>query len=140
LEPLMDVSNPIADVVPSAHGPVLSVLATTTMPLTGRAIAELTRPRVSQARVARILADLVKAGLVDRIQAGSASLLTLNREHLAARAVEDLATVRTQLWERIAAHAAAWAHPPEAIIVYGSTARGSPHLLDAGDIVCGAAS
>jgi hypothetical protein len=120
----MDVSNPIADVVPSAHGPVLTVLVSTSTPLTGRAIAELTRPRVSQARVARILADLVEAGLVDRIQAGSASLFTLNREHLAARAVEDLATLRTRLWERIAAHAAEWTHPPEAIIVYGSTARG----------------
>lgn len=120
----MDVSNPIADVVPSAHGPVLVVLASTSTPLTGRAIAELTRPRVSQPRVARILADLTEAGLVDRVQAGSASLFTLNREHLAARAVEDLATLRSQLWDRIATHAARWTHPPEAIIVYGSTARG----------------
>ncbi|WP_149205160.1 nucleotidyltransferase domain-containing protein [Actinotalea subterranea] len=121
---MMDVSNPIADVVPSAHGPVLAVLASTSTPLTGRAIAELTRPRVSQPRVARILADLTEAGLVDRIQAGSASLFTLNREHLAARAVEDLATLRTRLWERIAEHAAEWTYPPEAIVVYGSTARG----------------
>jgi len=120
----MDVSNPIADVVPSAHGPVLAVLASTSTPLTGRAIAELTRPRVSQPRVARILADLTEAGLVDRIQAGSASLFTLNREHLAARAVEDLATLRTRLWTRIAEHSAGWTHPPEAIVVYGSTARG----------------
>lgn len=120
----MDVSNPIADVVPSAHGPVLAVLASTSTPLTGRAIAELTRPRVSQPRVARILTDLAKAGLVDRVQAGSASLFTLNREHLAARAVEDLAALRTRLWVRIAEHAAEWTHPPEAIIVYGSTARG----------------
>ncbi|MCG2797640.1 MAG: nucleotidyltransferase domain-containing protein [Cellulomonas sp.] len=120
----MDVSNPIADVVPSAHGPVLAVLASTSTPLTGRAIAELTRPRVSQPRVARILTDLTEAGLVDRVQAGSASLFTLNRDHLAARAVEDLASLRTRLWERIAEHAAEWSHPPEAIVVYGSTARG----------------
>ena len=120
----MDVSHPIADVVPSAHGPVLAVLAATTVPLTGRGIAELTNPRVSQPRVARILVDLTEAGLVDRIQAGSASLFTLNREHLAARAVEDLATLRTRLWARIAEHAAEWTHPPEAIVVYGSTARG----------------
>jgi DNA-binding transcriptional ArsR family regulator len=121
---MMDVSNPIADVVPSAHGPVLAVLSSTSTPLTGRAIAELTRPRVSQPRVARILADLAEAGLVDRVHAGSASLFTLNREHLAAKAVEDLAALRTRLWERIAEHAADWTHPPEAIITYGSTARG----------------
>lgn len=120
----MDVSNPMADVVPSAHGPVLSVLAATTTPLTGRKIAELTDPRVSQPRVARILVGLTEAGLVDRIQAGSASLFALNREHLAAGAVEALATVRTRLWERISEHAAGWAHSPEAIVVYGSAARG----------------
>lgn len=120
----MDVSNPIADVVPSAHGPVLAVLASTSTPLTGRALADLTRPRVSQPRVARILADLVEAGLVDRVQAGSASLFTLNRDHLAARAVEDLATLRARLWERIADHASGWTYPPAAIIAYGSTARG----------------
>lgn len=120
----MDISHPIADVVPSAHGPVLAVLAGTTVPLTGRRVAELTDPRVSQPRVARILVDLTAAGLVDRIQAGSASLFTLNREHLAARAVEELATLRTRLWAQIAEHAADWTHPPEAIVVYGSTARG----------------
>lgn len=76
----MDVSNPIADVVPSAHGPVLTVLASTSTPLTGRAIAELTHPRVSQPRVARILAELVDAGLVDRTPAGAASLFALDRK------------------------------------------------------------
>ena len=120
----MDVSNPMADVVPSAHGPVLAVLAATTTPPTGRKIAELTEPRVSQPRVAHILADLTDAGLVDRVQAGSASLFALNREHLAAGAVEELATVRTRLWNRISEHAAGWTHPPEAIVVYGSAARG----------------
>lgn len=120
----MDLSHPIADVVPSAHGPVLAVLAATTTPLTGRGIAELTDPRVSQPRVAQILADLTTAGLVDRIRAGSASLFTLNREHLAAGAVEELAGLRAKLWTRIAEHAATWTHRPQAIVVYGSTARG----------------
>jgi hypothetical protein len=120
----MDVSHPIADVVPSAHGPVLAVLAASTTPLTGRKIAELTEPRVSQPRVARILSDLDAAGLVDRIPAGSASLFALNRDHLAARAVEELAALRARLWARIAEHAAGWAHRPEAVIVYGSASRG----------------
>ncbi len=80
----MDLAHPITDVVPSAHGPVLAVLASTSTPLTGRAVAGLTRPRVSQPRVAAILHDLARAGLVIRTPAGSASLFTLNREHLAA--------------------------------------------------------
>ena len=120
----MDVSNPMSCVVPSAHGPVLAVLAGTTMPLTGRKIAELSNPKVSQPRVARILRELTDAGLVERTPAGSSSLFELNREHLAAGAVETLATLRQQLWARIAEHAGTWTHPPVAVVVYGSAARG----------------
>lgn len=72
MESMMDVSNPIADVVPCAHGPVLAVLASISTPLTGRAIGEFTHPRVSQPRVARILAELTETGLVDRTPAGAA--------------------------------------------------------------------
>ena len=120
----MDVSNPLSCVVPSAHGPVLAVLAGTTTPLTGRRISELSHPHVSQSRVARILRELTAAGLVERTSAGSASLFVLNREHLAAGAVETLATLRQQLWARIAEHSGAWSRPPVAVVIYGSTARG----------------
>ena len=114
----------MSTVVPSAHGPVLAVLAGTTTPLTGRKIADLTHPQVSQPRVARILNELVAAGLVDRVRAGSASLFTLNRDHLAAGAVQALATLRQQLWTRIAEHARSWTHQPDAVVVFGSAARG----------------
>lgn len=120
----MDLAHPIADVVPSAHGPVLAVLAATTTPLTGRKVAELTDPRVSQPRVASILNDLVASGLVERVAAGSSSLFTLNRDHLAAAVVVGLTSLRTRLWEKIADHSSAWAHEPTAIVVYGSAARG----------------
>ena len=79
---------------------------------------------MSQPRVASILNELVAAGLADRKSAGLASLFTLNRKHLAACAVEALASIRSRLWARIAAHAKQWAHRPEAIVVFGSTARG----------------
>ncbi|WP_081784942.1 nucleotidyltransferase family protein [Cellulomonas sp. KRMCY2] len=121
---MMDVSNPMADVVPSAHGPVLAVLASTTTPLTGRAVAKLTQPRVSQPRVASILNELAEAGLVNRTPAGSASLFSLNREHLAAGPIGALASLRTQLWQRIAEHANGWTHMPDGVVVYGSAARG----------------
>ena len=79
---------------------------------------------MSQRRVARILNDLVHAGLVDRAPAGSASLFFLNRDHVAASPVEALASLRAQLWSRMAERAQAWTSPPDAIVVYGSTARG----------------
>jgi predicted nucleotidyltransferase len=131
----MDVSNPMSCVVPSAHGPVLAVLAGTTMPLTGRGIAELSHPRVSQARVARILRELAAAGLVERTPAGSSSLFVLNREHLAAGAVESLATLRQQLWARIAENAGAWTDPPVAVVVFGSAARGDGDIASDIDLL-----
>ena len=120
----MDVSAPIRAVIPSAHGPVLTVLARAGQPLTGRAIAELTRPSVSQKQVATILASLTEQGLVFVTGAGSAKLYTFNRDHLAAEAVVHLASLREQLWDRITTHVAGWTIAPTALVVYGSTARG----------------
>ncbi|OZB88547.1 MAG: hypothetical protein B7X41_07550 [Microbacterium sp. 14-71-5] len=114
----------MSDVVPSAHAPVLAVLAATTTPLTGRKIAELTQPRVSQARVASILRELAASGLVDRTPAGPALLFALNRQHLAAPAVELLASLRTQLWDRMIDDVQGWIQTPDAVVVFGSTARG----------------
>jgi len=39
MEAMMDLGSPMSSVVPSAHGPVLAVLARTHAPLTGRTIA-----------------------------------------------------------------------------------------------------
>lgn len=131
----MDISDPMSLVVPSAHGPVLTVLAGTTAPLTGRKVAELTHPRVSQPRVARILNELAAAGLVDRTSAGSASLFTLNREHLAADAVEALASMRQHLWARISQHVHGWSRQPEGVVVYGSVARGDGDMTSDIDLL-----
>ncbi|UJP40592.1 nucleotidyltransferase domain-containing protein [Cellulomonas palmilytica] len=124
----MDVSNPISSVITSAHGPVLSVLAGASEPLTGRTVASLTEPPVSRSQTAAVLAHLTASGLVHVIDAGSARLYTLNRAHLAAPAVEQLANLRSRLWNRIAEHASTWVHRPDALAVYGSTARGDGHM------------
>ena len=124
----MDLSQPISTVIPSAHGPVLSVLAGTNEPLTGRTIASLTTPPVSQSQTSSVLAHLTASGLVHMTNAGSARLYTLNRDHLAAPAVEQLATLRSRLWDRMVEHATGWARRPDVLAVYGSTARGDRHL------------
>lgn len=124
----MDFSHPIATVITSAHGPVLSVLAATGEPLTGRTVASLTEPSVSRTQTATVLAHLTASGLVKRDFAGGARLYTLNRDHLAAPAVELLANLRSRLWDRIVEHAGTWVHPPDVLAVFGSTARGDGHM------------
>ncbi len=120
----MDVSAPYRCVIPSAHGPILAVLAGTDLLLTGRKIASLTCPRVSPARTAVILHELTHTGLAHAHDAGRARLYQLNRGHLAAGPLLALIGMRERLWDAMTEHARTWAHPPVGLVVFGSTARG----------------
>jgi predicted nucleotidyltransferase len=119
----MNVSAPYTAVCPTLDTEVLTVLAGTTMPLTGRQITRLTG-RTSHGGVLDVLHRLADHGLVDRQEAGRALLFTLNREHLAAPAVDVLAGMRTELFNRIRHAVAAWKIKPVHVSIFGSTARG----------------
>lgn len=92
----MDVSMPISSVVPSLDGPVLAYLSATTGPTS---LTELHRRvgRGSMSGVRKVLFRLVEAGLVHKVPGG----FVLNREHLAAPAVEILAEMNGELIRRI---------------------------------------
>jgi len=76
----MDVAHPYTAVCPTLDSDVLSVLAGTTRPLTGREVARMLS-RASHSGVLNVLNRLAEHGLVDRQEAGRAFLFTLNREH-----------------------------------------------------------
>lgn len=120
----MDLGNPIRSVIPSSHGPVLEVLARTTAPLTGRTVAALTGNRVSPAQANRALQELVDAGVVLCADHPPAHLYRLNRDHVAAHAIQALAQLRDALIERIHQKVAGWERAPEAVWIFGSFARG----------------
>jgi predicted nucleotidyltransferase len=119
----MDVARPYTAIGPTLDTGVLAVLAGTTRPLTGREIARL-MSRPSHSGVLDALNRLVEHGLVDREEAGRAFLFTLNREHLAAPAVDLLARMRTELVDRIRGTIASWEMKPVHVSLFGSTARG----------------
>lgn len=118
----MDMGNPTAAITPTLDGPVLSVLAGTTRPLTGRAIARLV-PHGSQKGVQLVLNRLTEQGIVSRQDAGQASLYELNRDHLAAPAAVALAGLRAGLFERLRNELATWRVRPHHASVFGSVAR-----------------
>jgi hypothetical protein len=118
----MNVSRPYSVVTPTVDGDVLVVLAGTTKPLTGRHVARLVR-RGSVAAVAKALDRLVDQGLVLRLQAPPASLHTLNREHVAASAVEALAGIRGELLSRLRHTLSTWDVQPVCACLFGSAAR-----------------
>lgn len=119
----MNVARPYSAVVPTVDGDVLFVLAGTTRPLTGRQIAAAAH-RGSPRAVAAVLDRLVGQGLVLREEAGRAYLHRLNREHVAAEAVQLLAELRTELLRRLREALAEWAIQPVSAALFGSTARG----------------
>src|ERR1700689_3504474 len=119
----MDVSKPHTAICPTLDSDVLAVLAGTTRPLTGREIARLTG-RTSHRGVLEVLHRLVEHGLVERQEAGRALLFTLNREHLAAPAVEVIAGMRAELLRRIRNTVSAWKVEAIHVSIFGSTARG----------------
>jgi predicted nucleotidyltransferase len=123
----MDMSRPAATLVPSLDAEVLTVLAGTTRPLTGREVGRLAR-RGSLSGVQKVLGRLADHGLVSVQEAGPALLYVLNRDHLVAPLVESLANLRGELFERIRQQLAAWLVWPVSAVLFGSAARGDGGL------------
>ncbi len=118
----MDVARPYAAISPSLHGEVLRVLAGTTRGLTGREVAHLTG-RTSHSGVLDVLHTLTDHGLVVRVELNRAFLFALNRDHVAAPAVELMAGLRVELFDRIRRAIGDWETAPVYAAVFGSTAR-----------------
>jgi len=119
----MDVARPYTALCPTLDSGVLSVLAGTTRPLTGREVARLLG-RASHSGVLGVLNRLAEQGVVDRVEAGRALLFTLNREHLAAGAVDVLAGMRAELLRRLRDAVEGWGIAPVHVSMFGSVARG----------------
>lgn len=119
----MDLSRPWAPIRSPIDMEVLLVLRGTTRPLTGREVARLVRAG-SQPAVNAALRRLAEQGLLRAEEAGNAYLYTLNREHLAAPAIELLADIRTELERRLRAEIAEWEIAPAHVSLFGSAARG----------------
>lgn len=99
------------------------MLAGTTRPMTGREIARLMGRR-SHSGVLAALNRLAEHGLVDREEAGRALLFTLNREHLAAPAVDLLTNMRGELFDRLRQAVNFWEIKAAHVSLFGSFARG----------------
>jgi hypothetical protein len=119
----MNVARPYSAVSPSLDGDVLVALSRTTRPLTGRRVAEMLAYG-SPDGVQKALDRLVDQGIVRREPAGRALMHTLNRDHLAAPAVEALATMRSDLLRRLRTALSSWSPPAVHASLFGSTARG----------------
>ena len=129
----LDFVHPVEAVIPGAQGRVLAVLAETTAELNLRTVARLAG--VSVAQVSRVMPELVALGLIERREVPPVSLFRLNREHVAAGAIVELARSRDIALERIGAVAEEMRVRPVSVIVFGSFARGEADAESDIDVV-----
>lgn len=120
----MDIRNPMGAIFPGAHGAVLSVLSRTYEPLSGRRVAALTDGLVGKSQAIHVLAELAASGVVLSEDRPPARLYRLNRDHVAARAIGELASLWPTLLEDVRAELASWQVPPLTACLFGSAARG----------------
>ena len=118
----MDVSKPFAAISPGVDADVLVVLAGSTKPRSGRELAR--RAGRSSTGVQHVLDRLVEHGLVSRDEVGRTFLYELNRDHLLAPTVEQMAGVSAELVRRLRDAIDAWEVPPVHASLFGSAARG----------------
>lgn len=118
----MDVSKPFTAISPSVDADVLVVLAGSTKPRSGRELAR--RAGRSNTGVQHVLDRLVEHGLVSREEVGRTFLYELNRDHLLAPTVEQMAGARAELVRRLRDAIDGWETPPVHASLFGSAARG----------------
>ncbi len=118
----MELSHPLRVVTPTLDGDILRILA--------QAKTEFTPPEVhrligehSVAGIRKGLERLVLQGIVLERGAGRASLYQLNRSHLAAEAVVELAGMKEQLISRLRHEMTDWSIHPSYAALFGSATR-----------------
>jgi len=119
----MDFRRPLQVVTPTLDGDVLSVLARAEAEMTGRELQRVIG-RGSHQGIRNAADRLFEQGVVSRRSAGNANLYRLNRDHVAARWIEGLASLPAQLLDRLRDEINGWGQPPALVVLFGSVARG----------------
>ena len=118
----MNYQRSVEALIPGVQGRVLGVLARTETEMTIRTVASLADASPQQATV--VVSHLVDLGVVSRREAGSSSLVRLERENEAARVVLALARLQGSTMDRLTDAAGHVEPAPVSLIVFGSFARG----------------
>jgi predicted nucleotidyltransferase len=121
-------------VTPTVDGDVLRVLALSEGDFTAPSVQRMIGEH-SVDGVRRSLNRLCEQGIVVRRGAGNASLYSLNRRHLAALSIIELARLKATFLERVRDQFASWDDRCTYAALFGSVARGEMRVDSDIDIV-----
>jgi predicted nucleotidyltransferase len=127
----MDFGEPFGGLMPGARGAALAVLLRTGAPLTGRRVHALVADRHSLGAVQQALRDLDRLGLITTEAIGRAGVHRINEGHAAIAPLRVLASP-IEMLTRVVEETV---RGVEAVIVFGSVARGDAHADSDVDLV-----
>lgn len=120
----MQLNRPLATITPTLDGDVLAVLAQNEVTFTTGQLHR-TLGRYSEEGIRKVLQRLARQGIVQSTRIGSAYAYQLNRAHLAAGPIIQLARLAQRLLEQIETHLENWDVRPQYAAIFGSAARGA---------------
>ena len=118
----MDFRHPVEAAIPGAQGRVIAALLGTSGELNLHTIARVAGVSIAQA--SRVLPGLVELGMIERREVPPSSLFRLVPEHVATRALMELADARNVVVTEMGRAASKIRPAPVSVITFGSFARG----------------
>jgi hypothetical protein len=120
----MQLNRPLATITPTLDGDVLAVLAQHEAAFTAGQLHRIL-DRYSEEGIRKVLLRLARQGIVQSSKVGAAHAYQLNREHIAAGPIIQLAHLAQVLLLQIENYLADWDPGPQYAAIFGSAARGT---------------
>ncbi len=123
---IVDFRHPVEAAIPGAQGRIIAALLGTSGELNLRTIARIAGVSIAQA--SRVLPGLVDLGMIERREVPPSSLFRLVPEHVATRALMELANSRGVVMNEMGDSARKIRPAPVSVITFGSFARGDSDI------------
>lgn len=131
----MLLQHPFEAVTTSVDGDCLAVLARADHEFSVSRLLPLLQRKRSLTGVRNALDRLAEQGVVNVRRVGNVNSYSLNRSHLLAPAIIEIAAARDRLVERVTGELQQWRVPPVYGALFGSAARGEMHTESDIDIL-----
>jgi hypothetical protein len=118
----VQLNRPLATITPTLDGDVLAVLAHQEVTFTTGQLHRIL-DRYSEEGIRKVLRRLARQGIVQSTRIGSTYSYQLNREHLAADPIIQLARLAQRLLQEIEKYLENWDLRPQYAAIFGSAAR-----------------